>query len=306
MKEGCCNEVFWVQKPGVLLTWGCNNSGCDTGQKQRRGGAATWNDATKILIVLSIVLLILKVSWWWILLVVGLLIIIFGYYNTHSEYNNCSCSSTEKGKNEEQEKSEVTIKSSKDIKEGFKDMSRDTKYKYPLAGRNTTSERGNMPKPTPSGAYNYVDDLSGEGKDTEYVLKGNGRRKGVSKAGQNEANRPKMTPKVIAPRDKKFRSPTTGGLDANRINIGDRNLDELTYETDIPLNPPPRDEIEGVDKMDKKYKMHIVTPSHIRDDPLQMYRDSILDEERDEVNNEIDRQHESSLSIVSGSFIYKS
>lgn len=307
MNKGCCNEVFWVQRPGILLTWGCNNNGCDTGQNQRRGGAATWNDATKILIVLSIVLLILKVSWWWILLLVGILIIIFAYYNTHPDgyydgYPDIYCATNNKLS------SEVEVN---EIKEGYKNTQRgmstkkQSNDKYPVVGRNTTSSTGIMPRPVPGTAYRYIDDDSGTGKDTKYLLAGNGRRTGASGVAQNEAFRPRMAPKVVAPRDKKFRGGVIGGIDAPRVSVTDRRQDDITYETDIPTIEVPREEIEGIDKMDKKYTMSMVTPSIIREDPLQMYRDSLLDEERAEANNEIEREHESGIAAVTSSFVYK-
>lgn len=305
MNKGCCNEVFWVQKPGILLSWGCNSNGCDTGQNQRRGGAATWNDATKILIVLSIVLLILKVSWWWILLVVGLLIIIFAYYNTHpyGEEVNESCASNNKAQ------TDILVKADKELREGYKNitigMSEKKKVKPPNVGRNMTSSTGIMPKPVPGSAYNYVDDDSDKGKATEYILAGNGRRTGAGNVAQNEANRPRMAPKVVAPRDQKFRGGLIGGIDAPRVDVRDRTQDAITYETDIPLNPPERELIEGIDKMDKKYKMSMVTPSIMKEDPLQMYRDSFTDEDRVEANNGIERDHESGLSVVTTSFVYK-
>lgn len=299
MNKGCCDEVFWVQQPGILLSWGCSNNGCDNGEKRRRGGAATWNDATKILIVLSIVLLILKVSWWWIVLIVGLLILIFSYYNTHPRQGGdgqktCECSSNDEEKGE--------------LKEGYRNtnvVDMTDKFKYPKVPRNSTSSSTlTMPRPVPSQAYNYVDDDSGNGIPPRYVLAGNGRR-GIGSVEQSEANRPRMGPKVIAPRDNKFRGGVIGEIDAPRVSVADRHQDDMTYETDIPKIEVQREQIEGIDKMNKKYVMKGPGPRIIREDPLQMYRDSILDEERDEANNEVERSHESSLSAVTTSFLYK-
>lgn len=300
----CCDEIFWVEQPGVLLTFGCNNEPCNTSQKKLRGGAATWNDITKILIVLSLVLLILKVSWWWILLVVGLLLIVFAYYNTHPTSSSCNKNKDKNTNN----KQTISVSSNENIttKEGFNNMSR----KQP----NIQNPRDiNVIKQNNESRYKCIDEKADDKYSDESLFNASQRRNASKTVIIDQDLRPRMTEKQLIARDReeklgrhKFRDNNRlRGLDTPRIETDDRFSDDVTYEVET-ATAPPRKPIEGIDVTKKRYTLNYpVRNRNIMKDAFDLYKESFDDQDRSEANTDVERLHESAISEVGISFCYR-
>lgn len=283
------DEVFWVEQPGILLSWSCeDNNYVLKENKQLRGGAARWNDVTKILIVVSLVLLILKATWWWIFLVVALLIIVVAYYNTHPPPSS-------RRNKEDQTNS----------KEGFNmAIKEDTKFI-------SRSDNDRPFKTDTKKQYEYIDRLTGESETTP--IDQAKRRTASRNVVIHEDIRPRLSEKQQFAREKeqrmgqvKLRGGRVEGLDAPRLQPDDEFSNGVSYAVDNAQNVQiERSQIEGVDKTTKKYTMNYPVKREQDKDAFQMYLESFDDEERRDVNLEVERSHESAISGLETSFVYK-
>jgi hypothetical protein len=75
-------ERFWVERPADLVALPTPN----------RSPVASFNDATKLVIVTAVALALLRIRGWLVLLLVGLLLIVFAYYNRRG---SCACDTEE-------------------------------------------------------------------------------------------------------------------------------------------------------------------------------------------------------------------
>lgn len=288
MGDVYCDEVFWVEKPGILLTFGYKDESYISNQNKLRGGAARWNDATKLLIVTSIVLLVLRCRWWWIFLIIGLLVIVFAYYNTHPKSQN-------KGKGV-------------DTKEGF--MAATNHGERKVAYQTTPQKKKIVDIER---RFKHIDDATDETRDQDNLFSADKRRTATKTVVIQEDPRLRMTEKQMYAKEKedkagkvKYRDNNRlKGLDAPRLEIDDRFSDTISYEVEECV-APPRKEMEGVDKMTKKvYIVNAPIQKDVMRDAFNMYKDSFDDEERDNANREVDRHHESAISGLKTSFIYR-
>jgi hypothetical protein len=71
-------ERFWVERPADLVALPTPN----------RSPVASFNDATKLVIVTAVALAVLRIRGWLVLLLVGLLLVVFAYYNRRG---SCAC-----------------------------------------------------------------------------------------------------------------------------------------------------------------------------------------------------------------------